>query len=327
MKKHLGIGVVVASAALLLAGCSSNAANTVSQSAATTSDKCIQLPSGDASKNVKVTFTQGKNPTIKANTPLDTKGAERTVIKRGTGSATKSGDTVMLKAAIFSGTTGKLLQSVGYTDNKATAIKTSVTQYLPGLVRSVECLPVGSSAVYTAPVKYVLGSASATQTGIASTEKSLIIVASVDSKVATKATGKQQSAPAGFPKVKLAANGAPTIGSTKGLKPASETKVAVLKQGDGAKITKGSTVTIQYTGAVWKTGKVFDSSWSRNAPISQAVGGFVKGFQKALIGQKVGSQVIVSIPPKDGYGDNPQAGSGIGKHDTMVFVVDILSAS
>ncbi|MBW8872546.1 MAG: FKBP-type peptidyl-prolyl cis-trans isomerase, partial [Leifsonia sp.] len=68
-----------------------------------------------------------------------------------------------------------------------------------------------------------------------------------------------------------------------------------------------------------------DATWTRGAPYTNTASGFVPGFTKALVGQKVGSQVIAVIPPADGYGS---AGNGdIKGTDTMVFVVDILKAT
>jgi peptidylprolyl isomerase len=77
---------------------------------------------------------------------------------------------------------------------------------------------------------------------------------------------------------------------------------------------------------VWRTGKEFDSSWSRNQPYATPIGtgSVIAGWDKGLIGQTVGSRVMLVIPPKDGYGS---AGQGpIKGTDTMVFAVDILGA-
>ena len=52
----------------------------------------------------------------------------------------------------------------------------------------------------------------------------------------------------------------------------------------------------------------------------------VKGWAEGLTGKKVGSRVLVVVPPSLGYGDNPPPGSGIKKDSTLVFSVDILAA-
>jgi peptidylprolyl isomerase len=51
----------------------------------------------------------------------------------------------------------------------------------------------------------------------------------------------------------------------------------------------------------------------------------VKGFGAALVGQKVGSQVVAIIPPADGYGTSGSTDGTIKGTDTMVFVIDILA--
>ena len=90
----------------------------------------------------------------------------------------------------------------------------------------------------------------------------------------------------------------------------------------------GDTVTVHYTGVVWATGKTFDSSWTRGTPASFATTGVIPGFGKALVGQKVGSQVIAVIPPADGYGAKvPPNQTDITPTSTLVFVVDILATS
>jgi peptidylprolyl isomerase len=54
----------------------------------------------------------------------------------------------------------------------------------------------------------------------------------------------------------------------------------------------------------------------------------VAGFGQALVGQTVGSQVLVVIPPALGYGPSGGTPDGsIGATDTIVFVIDILATS
>ena len=50
------------------------------------------------------------------------------------------------------------------------------------------------------------------------------------------------------------------------------------------------------------------------------------GGIKGLVGQKVGSQVLLVIPPADGYGEAGAPNAGIGATDTLVFVIDLLAA-
>lgn len=85
-------------------------------------------------------------------------------------------------------------------------------------------------------------------------------------------------------------------------------------------------MTVQYKG--WLLGgdasKPFDSSWSRGGPATFSLSQVVKGWTNGLAGQTVGSQVLLVVPPSEGYGDTAQ--NGIPANSTLVFVVDILSA-
>jgi peptidylprolyl isomerase len=95
--------------------------------------------------------------------------------------------------------------------------------------------------------------------------------------------------------------------------------------GDGPAVKEGQTVVVQYKGVLWRTGKEFDSSWSRGAPFAIPIGQSpISGWDKGLVGQTVGSRVLLVVPPKFGFGEQ---GSGPVKGtDTMVFAVDILAA-
>ena len=75
-----------------------------------------------------------------------------------------------------------------------------------------------------------------------------------------------------------------------------------------------------------RTGAVFDSSFKRGKEATFSMGGVIAGFKNGLTGQKVGSRVLIGMTGEDGYAQgNAQAGIQAG--DSLVFVVDIISAS
>ena len=99
--------------------------------------------------------------------------------------------------------------------------------------------------------------------------------------------------------------------------------------GKGPQVKKGQTVVVQYEGLLWRTGQVFDSSWSKGKSLFATrigVGDVVPGWDEGLVGQTVGSRVLLVVPPDKGYGAQGQPQAGIQGTDTMVFVVDILDA-
>jgi peptidylprolyl isomerase len=101
----------------------------------------------------------------------------------------------------------------------------------------------------------------------------------------------------------------------------------LLIKGTGAAITAGQTVTVNYVGVLWATGKQFDSSWSRTPTTFKiGLGQVIPGWDKVLVGNTVGSQVLMVIPPADAYGAAGAPNAGISATDTLVFVVDLLDA-
>jgi FKBP-type peptidyl-prolyl cis-trans isomerase len=89
-------------------------------------------------------------------------------------------------------------------------------------------------------------------------------------------------------------------------------------------VKSGDSVLVNYTGVIWKTGTVFDSSWENGAPIAVTAtkGKAIPGFLDALKGAKVGSQILAVIPPDQGYGDT--ASGAVPAKSTLVFVIDVL---
>jgi FKBP-type peptidyl-prolyl cis-trans isomerase len=106
-------------------------------------------------------------------------------------------------------------------------------------------------------------------------------------------------------------------------------RIRTLIKGGGPKVTKGEFIVVQYAGVIWRTKKAFDSTWSRRQPFGTTigVGQVIEGWDKGLVGQTVGSRVLLVIPPIDGYGPAGDPSAGIKGTDTIVFAVDILAAA
>lgn len=321
-KRPLIVLSTVAAATLLLAGCSGDAApESTSTPGASADSSCLaDLPSGAGSDAVTV---EGSGASAKITVPegTDLAAAERTVISEGDGDELFPGDFVSLRYQLVDATTNEVLSTSerGPDGVLPALLALQQSQQMVDPTQSTvftvaaECLPVGSSVVLTLP---------AAQEG---SNPSVLYVETIE-KLPTVATGEDVDATEGMPTVELDDAGSPTITLPDGDAPA-ETEVAVLKQGDGEVVASGDLVTVQYRGVKWSDGSEFDSSWSRDAaPAQFPTTGVVTGFKTALEGQKVGSQVIVTMPPKDGYGEGE-----INENDlvgeSLVFVVDIIGTT
>jgi FKBP-type peptidyl-prolyl cis-trans isomerase len=101
-------------------------------------------------------------------------------------------------------------------------------------------------------------------------------------------------------------------------------KVEITKNGAGEGAKNGQTVVVHYTG-MFTDGKVFDSSIPRGQPfpVKLGAGMVIEGWEKGLVGMKVGEKRRLTIPPELGYG---AAGAGgiIPPNTTLVFDVELL---
>jgi FKBP-type peptidyl-prolyl cis-trans isomerase FklB len=96
----------------------------------------------------------------------------------------------------------------------------------------------------------------------------------------------------------------------------------ILTQGTGPKPTATDTVVCNYKGTLLDNTE-FDSSYSRNQPLTIPVGGVIKGWTEALQLMPVGSKWQLFIPSDLAYG--PQAKGPIGPNSTLIFEVELLS--
>ena len=101
----------------------------------------------------------------------------------------------------------------------------------------------------------------------------------------------------------------------------------VLSRGDGDLVEAGQEIEVHYLGQTWG-GRVFDNSYDRGSTITFPIGqgAVISGWDDGLVGQQIGSRVLLSIPPHLGYGDRGVPQAGIRGGDTLVFVVDIVDA-
>lgn len=109
----------------------------------------------------------------------------------------------------------------------------------------------------------------------------------------------------------------------KELPQATELKIEDIKVGDGPEVKSGDTVKIHYTGTL-TDGTKFDSSLDRGTPFVTkiGVGQVIEGWDKGVVGMKVGGVRKLTIPPSMGYGDQ-QAGE-IPPNSTLIFQVELL---
>ena len=119
----------------------------------------------------------------------------------------------------------------------------------------------------------------------------------------------------------------PVVKPPKGAPP-KELEVKDLVEGEGDEAVAGDRVSVDYVGVNYRSGKEFDSSWSRNEPFTFTLGAgeVIPGWDQGVQGMKIGGRRELIIPPELAYG---AAGSppAIPKNETLIFVVDLREIS
>lgn len=307
----LALPLVLASA-LVLVGCATGEPETDPTDDTVATDVCA-TPSGDATAAVQVGGDFGTAPTVEFTAPLTVDTTERAVLVEG--DAVQPGTSVQAAYALYNGTTGDELEVFGWADgDEAVAFRADLAVLQEGFARTLGCLGPGSRAVGVIPAGEGFGAQGAS-VGLGE-DDTLVFVVDVlaDLSPVEWTTDLPEIDDSGsVPVVTIPAVPAKTT-----------LELVVLTEGDGETVGAADSVTVNYHGVAWETGEVFDSSFERGSPATFSVTGVVQGFSQALIGQKVGSRVLVTMPPALGYGGNE--GHEL-QHSTLVFLIDIISTT
>jgi len=290
----------------------------------------VPTGAGAASSNplgaVTVSTDTSTKPTVKFAKPFAVKKTADSVVVAGTGETLPAGSTITFDYLLVDGRTGKEIQtSYGVTPASLVLDKAKTNKQL---VTSLTGATVGSRVLLAISPKD--GLTTKLKSSKVKKNDTLLFIIDVKSKRTplSRATGDAVTPAAGLPTVALADNGKPTITIPSGVTAPTSLVVQPLIKGTGPAVQSGQTITAHYTGLIWNSGKQFDSSWDRGTPLDVvlASGSVIDGWVEGLVGQTVGSQVLLVIPPDKGYGSAGQSSAGISGTDTLVFVVDILDA-
>ena len=322
MRRFLALIAIPLLACVVLAGCGS--------SKPTASASSSSSASASAGANTSVTATGSFGQLPKVSIPKAQAGSKLTVrtLIQGTGATYTKSDALAANFVLYfwSGTSSSQKAS---TFGASPTLIPSAT--LPGLETALVGQKVGSRVLAVIPPALGYGPSGNSQLGVPAATTLVFVIDLLKAYSNTAGvTGKQVSNGGGtLPTVTAQAGSAPTL-TFPSSSPPSGLVTTTLVKGSGPKVVKGDYVIAQYVGYIWRTKKVFGSSWTSGSPFGFVIGAspeqVIPGWDKGLVGQTVGSRVMLSIPPADGYGTAGQSQAGITGKDTLVFVVDIIDA-
>ena len=263
----------------------------------------------------------GKKPEVSFDAPLVMKDTSSKIIKKGDGKKIAKGERVDADLTLYSGNTGDMVESSYDSDAPA-----SIMMNVPDGV---------SQELYDVLINQQVGSRIAmaingpAESGQASQTLVYVFDIKDSTKPLTRAQGKKVDQSENPVEVSWAENGEPSISEPEGKAP-SKLETYTTIQGDGPKVKKGQKVAVMYSGWLWEdTSDYFDSSWQddREAFAVDPVGDaqVIEGWNEGLVGQKVGSQILLVVPPDKGYGKQGSPPK-IPGDAPLIFVIDILSA-
>jgi len=273
--------------------------------------------------SVTISGDIGKAPKVTWDGQVGPDDIETEVVSEGDGDAIEAGDGAL--AHIWIGN--------GYTEDEAySSYESKAPQLLVGEIsepfqQALEGHKVGSRVAVAATAEDAFGEGGNPQLGIGNKD-GLVFVVDLMAKVGDEPSGEEREAAKWAPSL-IEADGVITgLDFGDANKPSKNLLDTTLVKGAGPVVESGQTIAVNYIGQVYNAKKPFDESYSKDPtsfPIG--VGQVVPGWDKALVGKTVGSRVILSIPPADGYGAKGNESAGIKGTDTLFFVVDILAAA
>lgn len=307
-----------------LAACSGDSGDSATPSPTTSASSdagTVPEPTAEdiaALEAVTVEGEAGAEPTLTFEQPFTVSAPTTRVTSEGTGAELLEGQILSMNYLAVSGADGSK-QGTTY-GGTADHITLGDAALIPALNTVLTGQKVGTRILLGLPP---VAAAEGATVAPAATLMAVEVTEAKD--VPKRAEGEAVAPAAGLPTVTLGADGAPTITPATGAEPTTLVVQPLIK-GAGAAVTAGQTVTFQYEGALWD-GTTFDSSWKNGSPFTTTIGtgAVIKGWDEGLVGQTVGSQVLLVVPPDLGYGEAEQG--AIPANSTLVFVVDILDAS
>jgi FKBP-type peptidyl-prolyl cis-trans isomerase len=283
--------------------------------------------SGGSDGDVRVAGPYGRQPRVAIPAKAPSGKLEIETPIKGKGTAVRKGDLIICDYVgyTWNATSNRLLAS-SYGSGHPGAFPSG--SLVPGLEKALDGQRVGTRVVTVVPPKEGYGSngyPALRITGSDSLVYVLDVVGSYPKTAAAQGTARPQRDPR-LPRVS-AAPGAPDV-TIPAAAPPKRLQVRTVIQGTGRKVEGGQVLALQYAGLLWRGGRVFESSWRTGRVYATTIGTgqVVKGWDQGLVGQRVGSRMMLVVPPAWAYGSKGLRQAGIKGTDTLVFVVDILGA-
>ncbi len=243
---------------------------------------------------VHVTGRLGSPPVVILDSPITVEETESRTLYEGSGREVTEGSPVLLSVSAYDGQKGLNLSETGQ----------------PALVvGDVDAASIGATLS-----ALVVGNHEGSRLLVARKLDSGATEINIVDILYTIARGQVMEASEGVLTVNVAEEGI-SVSHADGAPP-NDLTIQVLIQGDGQQISAGDEVVAQYLAVGWDDGKTVTSTWDAGAPRIIELQTAMPGIREALVDQRVGSRLAITIPPEKATGEG-----------TLCIVVDILGTT
>jgi FKBP-type peptidyl-prolyl cis-trans isomerase len=278
---------------------------------------------------VKVTGEYGKRPEV--TIPGERPG-EKLVISElvpGQGTPVHKGDLVVAHYVGYRwNASGSRQVADSFANGQPQAFPSG--RLVPGLDKALTGRRAGTRVAAVIPPSEGYGDKGDSRHQVAAGDSLVYVLDVLGSYPRTAAASGRAAAPdAKLPAVAPAEPGRAPVVTIPQSRPPSRLRTGTLIEGQGPPVAKGKLAVLHFTGVSWRTGQEFYSTWnSEGRPAAEVlgVGQHIKAFDEGLVGRRVGSRMLLVVPPRWGYGKDGLSQYGIKGSDTLVYVVDILGA-
>jgi len=275
---------------------------------------------GDAASVVTATGAFGEKPEVRVPSPIVTTETQVSTLIAGDGDRVVDGSPVLIDYTLFDGATGQEVEDSGYDGSSTNPITVGGSALAP-LAAALECSTVGSRvavAVKASELSASLQGGAAPSEGDDSPDAAYVAVVDIKRAFLPKADGRLVPGESGLPAVVTAPDGAPGISVPDADAPTTQ-ETHLVREGSGHELTADDSAVVQFTAVTWdQPSTVAASTWTNGdtattVPLDDPQ--LPPAIQSALVGQKVGSQVMTVIPADQASGQG-----------TFVYVFDVLGA-
>lgn len=338
---RLRLAALAAAPILFLAGCSTEGGD--GDAASQSDDAAVTSAVADGDLGELTVDTEGETPEITWNDepfadgdlPFRVSATQSETVEEGDGEEVAAGHEVRARYLAVNGSTGEQLLST-YDADETVTLDLSNENLFPAFLEELPGRAAGETVLMAIPAAEAFGGAGNPQLGVGPDDTLVFYLEVVSSQEPlTSATGEPVEPEEGLPEVEADGTSAAAITIPEDAEEPTELVSQVLVKGEGAEVQAGQTLKVHYTGVKYSDGEGFDNSYDRGEPAEFpiGVGRVIPGWDEGLVGQTVGSRVLLVIPAAQAYGEAPEDTDGATAPpahelagETLVFVVDILGA-